>query len=414
MKRYPTSLPRHAASSTKSSPDATRIIKAAQKLSRLFRTKRLTTRSSVDLAVLRQLSLMQDRDHIFHPALREPAVLEKVYEESKLLDLYHDMILEDNFFSEPQVYISTVLTGIGMAAMHATSYQFHQIADRMVHRAPSMWKHLWANRRFLLNNPALSSPPPEKGEPFISPAAVVTYPADLTADQIRPASESQTLSSGSSDRLVLIMLMYGSAGLRKIRKDVTVSPYHRYVALFYWVCMTSHIDASTPQGDTLRPVLTCLQGIEADSRARDALVREVFAEGSGVEPAAFCMRINQHARRVGVTFNVAVPKEEDQAGFQILNAALDIACHPSILPSVAKHHCHEVYAGIMGHVMRTGVLTDAHAEYALWYTCRMFSQWVDDRLSWCTVISADFVRAGRSCTTSQPRARITTPESCAP
>lgn len=152
-----------------------------------------------------------------------------------------------------------------------------------------------------------------------------------------------------------------------------MSPYHRHVALYYWICMTAHIDVSTPQGDAVRPVLTCLQNIKGDS-TKDALVREVFADGSGVDPAAFCARLNQHARRVGVTLNAPSFKSEDQVGLEILFALQNLAVHPLILPSVAKHCCHEVCVRMATQVMRTQTLSDPYAEFLLWYSSHTFTQ----------------------------------------
>ena len=138
--------------------------------------------------------------------------------------------------------------------------------------------------------------------------------------------------------------------------------------------MTKHIDALTPQADSLRLVVACLQGISSNLAARDVLVREVFADGSGIEPDAFCMRLNEFARRVGATFSVPSPTSEDQACLQILSALQDIACHPLILPSAAKYRCHEVHVGIMAHVMRSGILSDPFPEFLLWSTTGLFTQ----------------------------------------
>lgn len=137
--------------------------------------------------------------------------------------------------------------------------------------------------------------------------------------------------------------------------------------------MTNHVDASTPQGDTLRPVLTCLQNIREEA-TRDALVREVFADGSGVEPSAFCGRINQHAYRVGVSLNVPTPKSEDTTGLEILHALLELACHPLLLRSLAEHHCHEVCVRMVTQLLRSGALSDPHTEYILWYSSHRLTQ----------------------------------------
>lgn len=116
-----------------------------------------------------------------------------------------------------QGYIAHVFSGLGMIGMNTTSYQLHGMAKRMAHRAPSMWKHLWIHRRSLLNNPALSSAPVNLTT--LPPETVITYPADWSG-QFDPGSVAQQLQSGSSDRLVLILLMYGWTGLYKMRSAI--------------------------------------------------------------------------------------------------------------------------------------------------------------------------------------------------
>lgn len=122
-----------------------------------------------------------------------------------------------------QVYVSLVLSGLGVMAVSTTSYQFHGVADRMVHRAPSMWKHLWVHRRSLLHNPALNSEPTKLTT--LPSETIITYPANLS-EQLDPNSTPQELQSGSSDRLVIILLMYGWAGLYKMRSVIS----HQYGA----------------------------------------------------------------------------------------------------------------------------------------------------------------------------------------
>lgn len=97
------SLPVNMQSTAKSTPDVLRIVKFIRKLDRFFRVKRLTTRSWVDTLLFNHLDKLSNSDHLAHPALRDPAILENVYEQSRLLDLYHNMLLEDDFFDQPHV-----------------------------------------------------------------------------------------------------------------------------------------------------------------------------------------------------------------------------------------------------------------------------------------------------------------------
>ncbi|VDB91606.1 unnamed protein product [Peniophora sp. CBMAI 1063] len=362
--------PLDVGSAAKVTPDVSRIVNFIRKLDRLFRASRLTTRSWTRVSLISNLKLLKEPKYMSHPALRDADVLEKVYEESRILDLYHAMLVEDGFFSESEGYIAHVFSEIGAIGATIAGYQYQRLADRMVYHASSMWKHLWTHRRALLNNRALDSTPIKLDK--LPPETIITYPADLP-ETFNLNSKSQELQSGSSDRLYLIMLMYGWAGLYKMRPDAAVSPYHRHLTLYYWICMTNHVDISTPQGDTLRPVLTCLQNIKEDS-TKDALVREVFASGTGIDPAAFCIRINQHASRVAVTLNVRTPPGEDQTGLEMLFALQDLACHPLIFPSVAKYACHEASVRMTSQVLRSGIVSDPYTEFLLWYTSHMLSQ----------------------------------------
>ena len=84
--------------------DTTYLLRTIRRLSKLFRVKRLTTRASVvDSQLLDCLTEVQLAIH--HPNLVHDGNLQKIYEDSRLVDLLHDMILEDDFFAEPHVRI---------------------------------------------------------------------------------------------------------------------------------------------------------------------------------------------------------------------------------------------------------------------------------------------------------------------
>ena len=38
-----------------------------------------------------------------HSVLNDPDITGQIYEESRLVDIYQDMLLEDDFFDQPQV-----------------------------------------------------------------------------------------------------------------------------------------------------------------------------------------------------------------------------------------------------------------------------------------------------------------------
>ena len=98
------SLPVGTKSATGITPDVIRVVKAVRRLSRLFRVKRLTTRSSVNFIVYDLLDTITSREYLSHSAFHhDPSLLERVYKESRLLDLYHDMLLEEDFFGQPEV-----------------------------------------------------------------------------------------------------------------------------------------------------------------------------------------------------------------------------------------------------------------------------------------------------------------------
>lgn len=143
------------------------------------------------------------------------------------------------------------------------------------------------------------------------------------------------------------------------------------MALYVWLHLAADIDMTTPKGLSLRSILGCIRPASiATNEERDALVQELFREGSNLKINACIPRFDQQLQLVQSLFRGSSSIAWMQLDVQILIFLQKILVHPRAYWAVAKFGCHKALTQVMEEILRSDF--SAHIEYvhALWNVCR--------------------------------------------
>ncbi|KZV67627.1 hypothetical protein PENSPDRAFT_687961 [Peniophora sp. CONT] len=334
---------------TLESPDVTDFLRLLRTFSRVSRARRLLTRRTI--ATAHTWNLLKNFEPLVQRGneLARDGTLEKLFEETKITDVFQDIILEEDFFMETRGYTLNVLNIFMWIVLLIQGGKLELSMKRLLRRAPSLWKHFRDNHRLLCL-------------------------ADRFRESFEPRPDAQGGVSWLCDPLTMLISTYGSMTLSNPRPElgsVDAAPYLQQVALYVWLHLTADIDISLPQGVSLRGVVASIrmETVTTDE-GRDALMREVFDKQLDLHTDALIPRFNQQMKLVVGSFDGSTPKEFRREDVQMLSFLQRLLSHPRAYRSAAKSGCHKAIVRVMEEVLRNDVSVHAEYVHALWSICR--------------------------------------------
>ncbi|VDB83708.1 unnamed protein product [Peniophora sp. CBMAI 1063] len=321
------------------------IVAAVEDFSRLYRA------SGGD--VEKNELLLRSADHLncslFHAALicKDPE-LERLLFDTRIHDLYQDIVMDDDFFRQPLSFVDSVIGGLirlvgDLGIAGAQHSRLHPFVAPLLRRAPALWESIWNRRQQLVYATQ------EEHQIVLSPSE---GPAHLAGEPI----------------LQLLCVYNHFHGARAGSRSAPLSSYVPHVALYYPLSLATPEIPYEIQDHAWREALTCLPEAVRDDSARDALVRSVLMDNitasfADVFFGRFAEKLQSLPDDCGTNFERA---------FLALQTYRSLATCPLLHGALLAHEIHQTMVHAVSRVLRSNL--DAQTvKTMVWADCGLLT-----------------------------------------